>query len=94
MRITETQLRKVIRKMIIEVTGADAERFTGIANLARQQMGSKQEEFFANKLGSTDKDISYNIQTLQDLIMGGVPIDPQKKEQVSTLIQIALAVLK
>ena len=92
--LTERRLRQVIRKMIIEVTGADAERFTGIANSARQQMGSKQEEFFANKLGSTDKDLSYNIQTLQDLIMGGVPIDPQKKEQVSTLIQKALAVLK
>jgi len=92
--LTERRLRQVIRKMIMEVTGADAERFMGMANSARQQMGSKQEEFFANKLGSTDKDIADNIQTLQDLIMGGVPIDPQKKEQVSTLIQKALAVLK
>jgi len=92
--LTERRLRQVIRKMIMEVTRTDAERFMGMANSARQQMGSKQEEFFANKLGSTDKDLSYNIQALQDLIMGGVPIDPQKKEQVSTLIQKALAKLK
>jgi hypothetical protein len=92
--LTERRLRQIIRKMIMEVTGADAERVMGMANSARQQIGSKQEEFFANKLGSTDKELSYNIQALQDLIMGGVPIDPQNKEQVSTLIQKALAVLK
>jgi hypothetical protein len=92
--LTERKLRQIIRKMIMEVTGQDAARFMNLASSTREQPGSKQEEFFASGLGSSDKDIADNIQKLQDLIMGGVPIDPLKKEQVSTLIQKAIAVLR
>ncbi len=92
--LTERKLRQIIRKMIMEVTGADAERFTAIANSARKLEGSKQEEFFNSKLGSSDKERADNIRRLQDLIMGGKPIEPKNKGAVSTLIQKALAKLK
>ena len=92
--LTERKLRQIIRKKIMEVTGADAERFTNLASSSREQPASKQEEYFSSKLGSSDKEVADELKKLQDLIMGGNPIDPQKKEQVSTLIQKAIAVLK
>jgi hypothetical protein len=57
-------------------------------------MGSEQEKFFNNKLGSSDKERANNIQRLQHLIMGGKDIEPKDKGAVSTLIQKALAELK
>jgi hypothetical protein len=92
--LTERRLRQVIRKIIMEVTGADAERFTAIANSAREEMGSEQEKYFDSKLGSSDKERANNIQRLQHLIMGGKDIEPKDKGAVSTLIQKALAELK
>ena len=92
--LTERKLRQIIRKKIMEVTGADAERFINLASSAREKPAFEQEEYFASQLGSSDKEVADELQKIQDLIMGGIPIDPQKKEQVSTLIQKAIAVLK
>ena len=97
MRITETQLRKVIRKMILEVTGAETEQFTSLAYRVRgnQKMAERDRpEEFKKGLGSSDKEINLNLQKIHDLLVGGKPLDLQNKEEINTLMLKALAKLK
>ena len=96
MRITETQIRKVIRKMILEVTGAETEKFTSLASSVRGQDIAERDrpEEFKKGLGSSDKEITLNLQKIHDLLVGGKPLDPQNKEEVNTLLLKALAKLR
>lgn len=92
--LTERKLRQIIRKKIMEVTGEDSQRLTSIASSAREKPAFEQEKYFASQLGSSDKEVANELRKLQDLIMGGIPIDPQNKDQVSALLQKAIDRLK
>jgi len=95
MRITEIQLRKVIRKMILEVTGTEAEQFTSLASSVRGQDVPERNKVGMLKqgLGSTDKEFNDKIQELGNLL--GIPFDPvAQPEVINTILEKALAELK
>jgi hypothetical protein len=95
MRITEIQLRKVIRKMIMEVTGTEAEQFTSLASSVRSQDIPERNKVGMLKqgLGSTDKEFNDKIQELGNLL--GIPFDPvAQPEVINTILEKALAKLK
>lgn len=95
MRITEIQLRKVIRKMILEVTGTEAEQFTSLASSVRGQDVPERNKVGMLKqgLGSTDKEFNDKIQELGNLL--GIPFDPvAQPEVINTILEKALAELR
>lgn len=95
MRITEIQLRKVIRKMILEVTGIEAEQFTSLASSVRGQDIPERDKVGMLKqgLGSTDKEFNDKIQELGNLL--GIPFDPvAQPEVINTILEKALAELR
>jgi len=93
--LTEIKLRQIIRKMIMEVTGAEAEQFTASASKVRNQNIPEKEKVgeFKKTLGTNDKEFNDKIKQLGNLL--GITFDPVKEPQViNTVLEKALAKLK
>jgi len=93
--LTERKLRQIIRKMIMEVTGTEAEQFTASASKVRNQNIPEKEKVgeFKKTLGNNDKEFNDKIKQLGNLL--GITFDPVEEPQViNTVLEKALAKLK
>ena len=95
MIITETQLRKVIRKMIMEGINDTIKQSTTAATEIRNQSIAEKDKIgeFKNTLGNNDKEFNDKIKQLGSYF--GIVFDPVKDPQIiNTVLEKALAKLK
>ena len=95
MRITETQLRKVIRKMIMEGINDTIKQSTTDATEIRNSSVAEKDKIgiFKNTLGNNDKEFNDKIKQLGSYF--GIVFDPViEPEVINTVLEIALAELK